>query len=376
MRKYIKKKRDFKIKKKDFIIFFIQLFLLFLILIPLIHDINVIRLNSFFNFSEIDTIDRNVYSNYDFSAYEQEIKKIDLKQENIYFFGGSSLVFAERNFKEVFPYMIDKIASSKYKIHNFGLSGADSNHLKLKIQKAINHSIQKPHFILIYSGHNDYSNAYFNYNRCPSPRNFLLLDKFYKILYSRYPEELIFSEEGYDLFFCFKLLQTFSYFDRIGIIDSRTEGFDNFNQKILKRYKDNIQYIINLSQKNNIPLIIVTPIGNLEEEPLGNKEVFKIFNKGMHENNYTKKINLLIKAKDLEFLTYNIRAKTPLLDFLRNIEGEYENVYVFDLENKLKSMNVFFGYNLFYDCLHFNSRGHEMVSDLIFEFLLEKKLIH
>ncbi len=289
---------------------------------------------------------------------------------SIYVFGGSSIVNPSQ--KKVFPYYLESDLENntekEINVLNFGSSGRDLQGVKENIIHSI--EIKKPDLIIIYSGHNDYQNAYI---RILKPKFYLLsnnfiLNNFLKI-YSIGNERRAQKIKMIDG----KIVETA---ENLGVLQINHEKLREIDEIILNNYVQNMNDITEIAQNNSIPIIFVTPLSNLELKPIGTIDVTgKFYELGRKEGNYTKKIEYLKKARDYELFSFIIRSKSELNENLRNLkEKDIENLYVFDLEKKIiRSSPKFSGY--FVDGAHLNPEGHKIVSGYLKDFIIEKSIL-
>jgi hypothetical protein len=87
----------------------------------------------------------------------------------------------------------------------------------------------------------------------------------------------------------------------------------------------------------------------------------------MKSKEYLERHRLLTQARDLEIYTSDIRAKSVVLDYLRQLRRK--NVHVLDLESALVRARIEFGANIFTDYFHFNKRGHAIIERHLFNLL-------
>jgi hypothetical protein len=133
-----------------------------------------------------------------------------------------------------------------------------------------------------------------------------------------------------------------------------------------------METIINITASNNIPIILIIPIGNLRAEPYGAiDEVTYYYEKGLRSKNYSQSIYYLKKAREAETLTSDIRVKQGLIEYLKSIN--HTGVYTYDLESELTSEKFEFGNHDFIDYFHFNENSHKLIAAHIYNFILEKK---
>jgi len=286
---------------------------------------------------------------YDFERY---LQSGGLHKNNflIYSYGGSSIVIpggssGNHTFTFYLERRLNKENNKSYKIINWGATGIDSHIIKNIILNSI--SIKKPNLIVVYTGHNDYTNAY---RRFIKPNYYIFKGNLIEKLLT-----WILDDEKSYKFFEFKLEPTLiKLFQKIKLINLDNHTFQAYNNLILKHYSENILEMIELSRKEKIPIVFITPIGNLEAEPFGvNGATNRYYVLGMNQNNYSKRIDYLIKAKDSESFSYDMRAKSDLNNFLRNLTTK--GVYVLDIETEFLKERFSFSNNDFYDYFHFFS---------------------
>jgi lysophospholipase L1-like esterase len=377
-----------KLKKKPKIIIYSLIVYIPLIVLLLVISLFAIRLYN------INSIDYNQdYNQLDYSLTSRsESTKIpdfqDLESNLeittdddflIYVYGSSSVVIPSRS--QAFPFYLQRKLQKRYnktiKVINYGFSGIDSHILKNIFKKTID--IKKPDLIIIYAGHNDYTIAYKKFikpNYYFIKRHvmerlliFLNLDKLIR------PKFTGVIQPDFSWFLENKLEPLLiNFFQKIGLINLDQKVFQRYNDLILDYYSKNVLEIMNFSEKREIPLIFITPIGNLEAEPFGIYRITtKNYRAGIKEENYSKRIEYLVKAKDNEIFTEDIRAKSDLNNFLRDLNKT--NVYVLDLEKDFKRKKFSFSYMHFYDYFHFLPETHARITTTLYLFILENNLI-
>ncbi len=93
----------------------------------------------------------------------------------------------------------------------------------------------------------------------------------------------------------------------------------------------------------------------------------------MQEEDPGTRMAYLVKARDSEIFTGDLRAKSGLYDLLRGIKKE--GVHVMDLEGELLEEGFPFNYEYFYDIGHMKPELHEIVAEKLYRFLKEKGLV-
>ena len=246
----------------------------------------------------------------------------------------------------------------------------------------------KPEFIIIYSGHNEYYGTLGHFSR----GNF-----FSKHLY-------LFLKEFKIVQF---LLNIFEY-KKIDVnlmeqlYDNKKIYDEKIDREVTRDFIKNIEKIVKLYSKKNIPVIIINPVSNvIDFPPFYQEEEYKDFvinyyndlqngkmkdmdriNKKIEENKESailyylrgltrikngekNGIDDLIFAKDIDKIPF--RAKSILNNELRvyyeNSKDRYKNLYFIDLYEEIKKDNVnLLGNDIFCDHLHFNYKGNKLVS--------------
>jgi hypothetical protein len=95
----------------------------------------------------------------------------------------------------------------------------------------------------------------------------------------------------------------FNLLQRAGAVKIEDAPFEVYNALILEHYKKNVTEIIDLARENSIPLIIVTPIANLEAKPFGVYDITeKYYDYALQEDDYGTRMAYLVKARDTEIL--------------------------------------------------------------------------
>src|SRR5262249_40946183 len=135
----------------------------------------------------------------------------------------------------------------------------------------------------------------------------------------------------------------------------------------------NNEALLDLAASHRVPVVVITPVGNLRAEPYGDLDTTSaLYRKGMTTPDYDQAWAYLKQAQDTEIFTYDLRAKSPLVSYIRNLRRP--GVYVLDLERVLKERRFGFGDAEFLDYFHFNDRSHRVVAGLIYDFLKQHRL--
>lgn len=286
---------------------------------------------------------------------------------NIFVFGGSSII---RGNGDIFSNILEEKLSKNnphIQVINFGINGIDSFSVKQRVVHSLEATRINPELMIFYMGHNDYTNAYHKV----ITRFYDSFDFFLKISY-------FFSNKEYD-YYWFSWLKRpiiLKFLQQTKLINIWGENYGSYNKLILDYFIKNMNSIINTTSSQKIPIIIITPIGNLHVEPYGDiSKVTYFYQQGLDSDDYNESIYYLKKAREAEILTADVRVKQELNDYLRNIN--HSDVYIYDLEAQLINNKFEFGNLDFMDYFHFNEDSHELIANYLYKFILKNdKLIN
>jgi len=284
----------------------------------------------------------------------------------VYVFGGSSVILAS-NEDKVFSVILEgslRKRNPNVRVYNFGRSALDSFGVKRRMEQVFKKQSAPPRLIVFYMGHNDYTNVYKNIFSVVYDRFGWLLRLSYALSHKR------FDQSGYFRYRKLKvpvIIKTLQYLRLIRIHD---EIYLEINRTILMAFKRNIEEMCRIMADRGIPVIFITPVGNLVAEPYGNiHSVTAYYRQGLAAENYGDFIGNLKKARDSEILTADVRVKSPLNDYLRGLEGG--TTHVIDLEGELIRRGSRFDQSIFSDYFHFTDEGHRIVAESIYEGILD-----
>ncbi|MFP4656830.1 MAG: hypothetical protein ACLFNK_04600, partial [Candidatus Woesearchaeota archaeon] len=243
------------------------------------------------------------------------------------------------------------------KIVNFGLGGADFFTIKERINNTINF-YDTPDLVIIYSGHNDYTNYY---------QRSRLNDFFKRFFLITSPPSRIFDSpvQGRGIRGPFlNLLQG------TGLLSFNGSFADDINEVILEQFKDNNVEIQKLLAEKDVPLLYMTTIGNLEARPFGDIKITeKFYQQGMNTDDHTERITQLKKAMDSEIFTYDIRAPSEHNEYLRSIDAR--GIHILDIESELIEDDFNFSHDDFSDYLHFKGSTHRRIAKSLDDYIVE-----
>jgi hypothetical protein len=292
--------------------------------------------------------------------FSGEILQQDGSRTTIFAFGASNLMLSDSG--RTFP---DYLAESHNDIRvvNLGVSGIDSFSIRQRVSEAL--SAARPDLILLYYGDNDYNSAYHN---ALLPAYFEKFDSLLRLPYVFYS-----TTGAYEWFARLNRPKLYKFFETLRLIRIDHTAFEPANQIILDYFILNNEAILKMASDRSIPVVLITPVGNLHAEPYGDTETSTFYGNGMAATDYLQSHVSLQKAIDTEIFTYDLRAKSPLFRYMRNTD--YPNVHVLDLGRKLEEKRFGFGKDDFLDYVHFNDKSHRLVAGVIYDFLKQNNLI-
>ena len=297
-----------------------------------------------------------------------KLGELEKTKKTVFLFGESSLVLSDGG---TFPEYLESEHPGIQTV-NFGVSGIDSFSVRQRVTEAL--AAASPDLIVLYFGHNDYNNAY---QGVIIPGHYERFDALLRIPFFLHDPEKPSGVLSSDTFYWYSRYQRprlIQFFERLHLVNLDIAQFAPVNRLILAHYIRNTETILDLAAARKIPVVVLTPVGNLRAEPFGDlKATTALYRRGMASAGSGESLQLLRRARDAEIMTYDLRAKTPLLEYLRSLRRR--QVYVLDLERRLEERGFTFGYEDFLDYFHFNDRTHRLVADIIFNFLVDKRLI-
>ena len=297
---------------------------------------------------------------YDIKSY------IDDDDFLIYIFGASSLLSSHgfNNEGYIFSSLLEDNLLYEYsdlKVINYGLPGLESSTVNGRVYDSIN--FNRPDMVILYFGHNDYTRTYMHFLDFYSDFFDLL-----NIVFLRRSAEN-FSRYNMDL-----IRRLSNFMIKISLLDIDSNDFKLIDDMILERYIDNVENILLILREKNIPVIYMTTIGNLHLKPYGDLSTKNYYDAGINSESYHERIKYLRKAVDSEIFTFPKRAPSALNSYIKSLN--YPNTHILDLEEILINKNFEFDNNDFTNYLHFAESTHRLISDIIFEFILENSLLN
>ena len=280
---------------------------------------------------------------------------------DVFAFGGSSLAMGAEEFEEHLE------AEAGVHLHNYALIGATSGALVQRVGEAFDDAARtgvQPEMLLIYSGHNDYSYPYLD----GLYRELGTLNAVRVLWWLRFLEsDPSVVGDGFPWFQRMRTPAMARLGQQLGLVRWESEDFAPHMERSLRHFEENLDQILAIALRHQVPVTLVTPIGNLTWEPFGPVDtVTERFREGMAAVNRAERLDALVAARDGEVLTADMRAKSSLHRALVARRGE--GVFVFDLQRRLESTGFSFDDEHFRDYLHFTDAGFSVLAKEIAAF--------
>lgn len=166
-----------------------------------------------------------------------------------------------------------------------------------------------------------------------------------------------------------KLLQ------EVGWLHLEPETFAPLEEAAVARFRTEVGAMVDTLRARGIPVLLVTPVGNLDTEPYGPIQVTtRLWQEGLATEDPAVRLQLLLLARDSEVFTPDMRAKSSLLNVLRDLgthPGPQVPVQLCDLEVRLPAKGLGIGDDLFVDPVHLSEVGFDETTGVIAGCLLE-----
>lgn len=298
----------------------------------------------------------------------------------IYAFGGSSLVDPTRG---SFPEMLRTLAREQgtpLHVYNLGHQGFDTYSVRNRVEKML--AYRKPHLVLIYSGHNDYTYVYFD----------VVMPEFYLVYESPVLEPLLRLAHGawagargmrgmdlaadYHRFWMANLEPALlRAVQRAGLLRPSRRLFSRVNAAAVGTYRRNMEAMLAASRRAGVPVLLVTPVFNLHYPPVGVEgDAEALYARGLAQKAHGPRVALLRRAKDADVFSGMIRAKTPLLDYIRSLHGT-PGVSVLDLERVLLDRERELDDDAFRDAVHIRPELHREIAAVLWDHITRHRLL-
>lgn len=320
-------------------------------------------------------------SGWEFEGAGHEPRIPNDTKPKIYVFGGSSLVVPVPNW--AFPASLGHLLFRDFgEVHviNFGIPGHDSFDVRRRVEDALDTA--PPDLLILYTGHNDFTNAY----RVAFSRTFHIIQRQRALLALALPVYLIGGSKARGLAWEPDTNQFASWLyyaanpwmtlalQRLGLLTLPQAPVPLLDSLVCEAYARNIEEVVTLARQHAVPLLVVTPIGNLDAPVYGmGLEADGLYRRGMAESDPAARLRLLREARDRDALSLDIRAKTPMLEMLRGISAP--DVHVLDLEAVFAAQGRRFDYDDFSDYVHLRQDAHDRIAQALYAFIRERELV-
>ena len=270
---------------------------------------------------------------------------------------------------------------NKIEVINISLTAVNSYTIRDFIPEVL---VQKPDLILIYTGHNEYYGALGvgsleSFGSSRSIINFYLsLNKFKTVQLLK------------DFIQWFTKLFSGEPPKSSGTLMSRMAKQQSiiFNSEDYKagieQFKGNMQDVIEMAKKDNVPLIIGTLASNLKDQkpfistnnnsyPSAIK-IFEEANTAYSSGNYKSADSLFRLAKDLDALRF--RAPGEMNKIIEKF-GNYYSIAVADVDSAFNASSIhnIVGDNLMTDHLHPTLHGYQLMGKIFFETMVQRNYL-
>lgn len=274
----------------------------------------------------------------------------------IWALGASSIFFPEGlTFVEQLGQQLQQ-SNPRLRMLNLGISGIESRALVEQFETALAQQPKPPELLVIYAGHNDYNALY----HASLARKF---DLFESLFYLLAPFTRPGLRHGMTVYLRTRVPPLLEWFQRAGLVDLSHLDLEAVNQRVSARFRQNLVRIIERCRLLRVPVLLVTPVGNLLARPYGSLAATTApYLLGMSLRGEAR-LGLLRTAQENEFVTYDIRAKAGAVAVLRSLAKP--GIVVVDLDACLVAGKVRLDPRLFSDYFHFTKWGHARVAECL-----------
>lgn len=286
----------------------------------------------------------------------------------VFVFGSSDLLLSDGG---VFPDYLEQF-HGELNVINLGIMGIDSFAVKKRVMEAL--AVARPDVIVLFFGHNDYNTAYHGTLLPEYFDRFDTLLRLPHVFHSGDKKEGVLLTDEFYWFARYTRPSLYQVFQRLHLVAFDHKDFEPIDALVLDHFRRNYDSILNVAASIQVPVVAILPVGNLHAEPFGDyRATTAWYRQGLSEPDYDRSLALLKKARDTEILTYDLRAKSPLLLYLKSLKRP--GVHVMDLEAVLETRKFEFGYSDFLDYVHLNDRTHRLLAEITYDFMLRNDLL-
>lgn len=279
----------------------------------------------------------------------------------VWVFGASSVVLPNPGRSFDIPF-VDHLrdAGHRPEFHNFGHPGIDSFAMLERVEDAVaiaRREGRPPDVVLLYQGHNDFTNGYHH--------GLLEHASFRRLLtvtwYAEAPRRWLRPDDDTANWYHYRRLRAAGLahgLQRLGLVHLDTEDFAPFARMTTTAWRANARRATDALLDLGAEVLWVTPVGNLAWEPFGALDDVAVpYARGLRTADPDRRRDLLRDAQEAELFTPDLRAKAVLKDAVRAMSGR-EHVHVLDLEAALDAEGFAYAEPDFIDYLHWSDEGH------------------
>jgi lysophospholipase L1-like esterase len=234
-------------------------------------------------------------------------------------------------------------------------------------------AVRAPELMILYVGHNDYNYAYraavlpaYGFIEGSTPLDFLVRSLLVPLFHLDDNLYWAMRSENIDP-------QINRELQRLGIVRIDADLVDAIDAQAQRHFEKNVETMIAEAKRRGVPVLLITPVSNLECEPFGvGSTALDEYRLGMRSSDYAARITHLRRARDLDAFNGFKRAKSAVGEYMRRRRGP--GVQVLDLEQRLIEQRFEFGYGPFLDQMHLSPEAHSIVADAIYALLHEEKV--
>lgn len=306
--------------------------------------------------------------------------KVRPGHRTIFMFGGSSLYLPEG---ESLPEQLQHLSRQEGMalcVVNFSYFGLTSFQLAARVEASM--AWHKPDLVVYYGGHNEYSSAYWNVvlPRYSIAEGAPLLRWLGDAGLSLYDQVRVFRGARpvpRQVAWRFSLdPKTMGWMQRAGVVSPSLDLFQQIDGLVVRRFEDNLERIIRATASAGVHLLMATPVSNLHTAPAGiGGDAEDFYAEGLREKDHAKHVQLLSQARDRDRFSGFVRAKTPLIRYLRTLGGRADHVSVIDLEQIFLDKKVHLDSSLFLDAIHLAPKMHEQLAREILNHITREGLL-
>lgn len=251
-----------------------------------------------------------------------------------------------------------------FRVANLGRVGITSGTMLATVRAAL--AVRAPDALILYEGHNDYNYAY-REAVLPGSATLDVLARTSLRLYQLDPpsywamrSEIIDPRIG-------------RWLQQLGLVRIDPALVDLVDAAALHWFESNVEAILAEAGSRGVPVVLITPISNLEIEPFGvGTAAADAYRDGMRAGAYADRVALLRRARDLDAFNALKRAKSGVGEYLRSRRGP--GIHVLDLEQRLIDEQFGFNWDAFVDALHLRPETHARVAEHLHALLVDERV--